>query len=159
VPAAPPATGAPDPAAGGLPPVTSDAWGAGKFGDFSREELEEMAARCELRWQMPRAPSDRYQAAVRALYVELTGDDAERSLRIMDDTLRVESDERAIDAHKRLAERRAGGEVAASGSVYERYLQLQLDEAERARRDGDELGPKYTMTGCDPDHALFRSGR
>jgi hypothetical protein len=142
-----------------LPPVTSDDWSRGKFVDFTPDELADMATRCELRWQLPRTPSDRYQAAVRALYVELTGDESERSLRILDDTLRVGSDDDALPVHKRLADRRAGAAVEPGGSVYERYLQLQLDESERGQRDGDEPGPKLTMTGCDSGSALFRSGR
>ena len=124
-----------------LPPVTSDDWSRGKFAGFSSDELADMATRCELRWQLPRTPTDRYQAAVRALYVELTGDDSQPSLRIMDDTLRVQSDDDALPVHKRLADRRAGAAVEPSGSVYERYLQLQLDESERAQQDGDEPGP------------------
>jgi len=142
-----------------LPPPTSDQWSSGKFAGFSSDELADMATRCELRWQLPRTPTDRYQAAVRALYVELTGDDSGPSLRIMDDTLRVQSDDDALPVHKRLADRRAGAAVEPSGSVYERYLQLQLDESERAQRDGDEPGPKFTMTGCDSGSAIFRSGR
>jgi hypothetical protein len=154
-----PRTSALPPATSALPPVTSDDWSRGKFADFTPDELADMATRCELRWQLPRTPSDRYQAAVRALYVELTGDESEHSLRIIDDTLRVQSDDDALSVHKRLAERRAGANVEPGGSVYERYLQLQLDESERGQRDGDEPGPKLTMTGCDSGSAIFRSGR
>ncbi|MGZ3441869.1 MAG: hypothetical protein ACXVDD_20255 [Polyangia bacterium] len=118
-----------------------------------------MAWRCELRWQLPRVAKEEYVAAVRALYVELTGDDGRVPLRAMADALRVDSDDDPIAVHKRLAERRAGARVEGSGSVYERFLQLQLDESERAARDGDEPGAKLTLTGCDAEHALFRSTR
>jgi hypothetical protein len=178
-----------------LPPPTSDDWTHGKFADFTRDELADMTARCELRWQLPpfgtdgsgegdaydrvlAAERDRYAAAVRALYVELTGDAdgaARMSLRALADAIRADSDDDAIATiatHRRLAERRAGDEVPASGSVYERYLALQLDAgdaferalaAEVGRARAHELrlaaGPKFTLTGCDPEHTLFRSQR
>jgi hypothetical protein len=142
--------------------VTSEEWTGGKFADFSPGEAADMAARCELRWQLPRVADDRYVAAVRALYVELTGDKdgaAGQSLRALADTLRVDSDDDAVAVHRRLAVRRAGEAVEASGSVYERYLQLQLDESERAHREGTELGARFTLTGCEASRALFRSSR
>jgi hypothetical protein len=145
-----------------LPSVTSAEWASGKFAGFTLAEAAEMAARCELRWQLPRVADDKYVAAVRALYVELTGDNdgaARLSLRALGDTLRVDSDDDAVAVHQRLAARRAGEAVEPSGSVYERYLQLQLDESERAHRDGSEPGAKLTLSGCDAGSALFRSSR
>ncbi len=121
-----------------------------------------MATRCELRWQLPRVPDDAYAAAVRSLYVELTGDSdgaARLPLRVLADALRAEPDDDPIATHRRLAARRAGDSASPSGSVYERYLQLQLDAAERAHAAGLDDGPRFTFTGCDPAHALFRSER
>jgi hypothetical protein len=142
----------------GLPSVMSEGWGDGKFAGFTREELADMAGRCELRWQLPRTPDERYVAAVRALYVELTGDsDGKPSLRAMADTLRVEGDEDGAAIHQRLAARRTGDAVELSNSVSERYLQLQLDESERARTAGVEPGARFTLSGCDPAKSLFRS--
>ncbi len=145
-----------------LPAVTSAEWASGKFADFSPEELADMVGRCELRWQLPRVPDERYVGAVRALYGELTGDSegaAGMSLRALGDAIRIDSDDDAIAVHRRLAARRAGDVVDGTGSVYERYLQLQLDESERAHQAGVELGAKLTLTGCDPGSALFRSTR
>ena len=144
----------------GLPSVMSEAWGDGKFAGFTREELADMAGRCELRWQLPRTPDERYVTAVRALYVELTGDAdgaAKASLRALADTLRTEGDEDGAAVHQRLAARRAGDVVELSNSVSERYLQLQLDESERAKAAGVEPGARFTLSGCDPGKALFRS--
>ena len=144
----------------GLPSVMSEAWGDGKFAGFTREELADMAGRCELRWQLPRTPDERYVTAVRALYVELTGDSdgaAKASLRALADTLRTEGDEDGAAVHQRLASRRAGDAVESTNSVSERYLQLQLDESERAKAAGAELGAKFTLSGCDPAKSLFRS--
>lgn len=143
---------------GELPGVMSDEWTTGKFAEFSRAEAEGMIGRCELRWQMPRVADEKYVEAVRALYVELTGEDG-KTLREMADALRVGSDDDPIAVHRRLAEKRAGRSGQAGGSIYERYLQLQLDESERAQRDGVELGAKHTVTGCDAESALFRSTR
>jgi hypothetical protein len=142
--------------------VLSPTWADGKFADFHPDELADMATRCELRWQLPRTLDDRYAAAVRSLYTELTGDPAEAThatVRTMTDALRVDADDDATDVHRRLAARRAGRPADASGSVYERYLQLQLDESERASRDGVPSGPRFTVTGCDRERALFRSTR
>ena len=47
--------------------------------------------------------------------------------------------------HQRLAARRAGDAVESTNSVSERYLQLQLDESERANAAGAELGAKFTL--------------
>ena len=119
-----------------------------------------MAGRCELRWRLPRVADEKYQAAVWGLYRELTGDEGNGvSLRGMSDAIRVEGDEDGMAVQKRLAARRAGDEVEMSGSVSERFLQLQLDESERANAAGVEGGAKYTLTGCDPGKALFRSTR
>ena len=123
-----------------------------------------MAGRCELRWALPRTPDDRYVAAVRALYVELTGDGdgdgaARQSLRAMSETLRTEGDEDDGAVPRRLAARRAGDAVELSNSVSERFLQLQLDESERAHGAGTEPGAKFTLSGCEPAKALFRSTR
>jgi hypothetical protein len=142
--------------------VLSATWGDGKFAGFHPDELADMATRCELRWQLPRTLDDRYLTAVRSLYTELTGDPAEAAHatpRAMSDALRVDADDDATDVHRRLAVRRAGQRVDSSGSVYERYLQLQLDESERAHRDGVPAGPKFTMTGCDRETSMFRSTR
>jgi hypothetical protein len=143
---------------GELPGVMSDEWASGKFAEFSRAQAEEMVGRCELRWQMPRVADEKYVASVRALYVELTGEDG-KSLREMTDAIRIGSDDDPIAVHRRLAEKRAGRGGEVGGSIYERYLQLQLDESERAQREGVELGAKYTVTGCDAERALFRSTR
>ena len=148
--------------ASGVPSVFGERWADGKFAGFSAEELAEMAARCELRWQLPRVPDARYVAALRALYVELTGDvdgAAAQDAGAMAELLRRNSDEDAGAAQRRLAAARAGDAVTPSGSIYERFLQLQLDESERAHRDGVEGGAKFTLSGCDPGSAIFRSTR
>jgi hypothetical protein len=117
-----------------------------------------MVVRCELRWQMPRVASEKYGAAVRALYVELTGDEGRVSLAAMAEALRIGGDDEPVAVHRRLAERRVGG-GEGGGGVYERFMQLQLDESERAAREGDELGAKFTLSGCEAEHALYRSTR
>jgi hypothetical protein len=139
--------------------VTSEKWAQGKFAGFTRGEAEEMVGRCELRWQMPRVASEKYAAAVRALYAELTGDEARVSLGAMAEALRIGSDDEPVAVHRRLAEKRAGARADEGGGVYERFLQLQLDESERAAREGDELGAKLTLSGCDAERALYRSTR
>lgn len=119
-------------AASTLPPVTSADWERGKFRDFTRDEWAEMATRCELRWQLPR----------------------ETSQRTIADPIRVHPDDDRAATHRRLARFHAGERVALSGSRYERWLEAQLDEAARTPD-----GAKFTMTGCDPKLALFRSQR
>jgi hypothetical protein len=113
-----------------LPPVTSADWERGKFADFTKDELADMARRCELRWQVPRASIEKYRA----------------------DTIRTNPDDDPAATHRRLARLRAGEHVELSGSRYERWLIAQLDESEHAHD-----GPKFTLTGCDSAHALFRS--
>jgi hypothetical protein len=146
----------------GLPTVMSSHWADGKFTNFSPDQLADMASRCELRWQLPSTPDDKYVASMRALYAELTGDPnsaAQASLRSMTDALRIDADDDAAEVHRRLSAQRAGDPVTLSGSIYERYLQLQLSESESAQSDGVPLGPKFTLTGCDPGTAMFRSTR
>jgi len=146
----------------GVPSVFGQHWADGKFAAFSPEELAEMATRCELRWQLPRTPDARYVTALRALYVELTGDPngaAAQDAGALADFLRRHGDEDAGAAQARLASARAGDAVAHTGSVYERFLQLQLDESERAHADGAEGGAKFTLSGCDPASSVFRSTR
>ena len=121
--------------------MTSDDWSSGKFAGFSRDELADMATRCELRWQLPRTPTDRYQAAVRALYVELTGDDRAPSLRVIDDTLRAESDDDALAVHKRLADRRAGAAVEGAAASTSATSSSSSTSQTALQRDGDEPGP------------------
>lgn len=118
------------------------------------------------------AARQRYVTALRQLYVEATGDAdgaAHLSARLLADALRQRDDSAAA---AQLANARTGDPVTLDGSPYERLLQLQLgagDDFEHALDEevGPErahalrlgAGPKFTLTGCDPQHALFRSQR
>lgn len=121
------------------------------------------------------AARDRYVAALRALYAEATGDaDAAAHLppRELADAIRRASDGSGLEIQRRLSAARAGDPVALDDSIDERYLELQLstgDDFERtlAEEVGPDrahtlrlaAGPKFTLTGCDPAHALYRSQR
>jgi hypothetical protein len=166
-------------------------WARGKFAHFSREEWAAMAERCELRWQAPpfsaAAPSEngpeydralaaaqaKYRAALTGLYREAGGADADAlGLRTLEDAVRGLDVSDATAVHRRLAEERAGHVTTADGSIYERFLRLQLatgDEfeaalaeavgADQARAWREAAGPKLTLSGCDREHAVFRGTR
>jgi hypothetical protein len=183
----------PAPVAGdrALPSVYDPDWSQGKFAHFSAGELATMAQRCELRWQLPpfnaAGPSpngadydrvlatarEKYRAALTALYREAGGASAEAlPLRALEDGVRGLEVADPIAVHRRLADERASSAATAEGTIYERFLRLQLsagDDFEAALAEAvgaaqaqawrESAGPKLTVTGCDPDHALFRSTR
>jgi hypothetical protein len=114
----------------------------------------------------------KHREALAALYRESGNDDAGLSLRALDDALRMLSPEDGIAVHRRLAGERAGDPPTTDGSIYERYLRLSLaagDDFEsslagsvgaaQAQSWRQAAGPKMTLTGCDPQHSIFRSSR
>jgi hypothetical protein len=110
-----------------LPPVTAPGWDGGKFGHFTQAELNDMAARCELRWQLP--PYGDTPA--------LVGEDEAERLGLRPDQ---------VSAYNQILARRSAGftrQVAALASELGEgatapSLAGQLDELRR--QGGDEPG-------------------
>ncbi len=151
--AAAPAAGR-DPASPRLPSPFDARWAQGKFAHFTTEELHELAARCELRWQLPPFSADelpsfdddgerdayletlgaertRHTEALRALHAELTGDRGPDELRLLADTLRVHPDGDGQEIRARLARRLAGEESGEDRRVHARFLAEELSAGDR----------------------------
>jgi hypothetical protein len=114
----------------------------------------------------------RYQNALHALHHELTGDDGPTALSALRDSLRMNLDADPRDVHRALSAQRAGGTEGAPPSVYARYLVGEIASGdkletalaaqlgpERARALREAAGPRHTLTGCDDEHAMYRSER
>jgi hypothetical protein len=114
----------------------------------------------------------RYTDALHALHHELTGDDGPTALSALRDSLRMNPDADTSDVHRALSAQRAGDVAPAPSSVYARYLAGELasgDKLEaaltarlgpdRARALREAAGPRHTLTGCDDEHAMYRSER
>jgi hypothetical protein len=126
------------------------------------------------------AERERWTAALRGLYADATGDRelaARLDLRALTDGVRRAAAEAAdtgatTEVHLRLARAALAGDATTGESLYERFLQLQLGAGDRFEHAlADVVGPerahelrmaagsRFTLTGCDADHALYRSER
>jgi hypothetical protein len=140
-----------------LPPVSSADWSKGKFDGFTRDELRELANRCELRWRLPPFGSSslpafanadegalyadalsktqaQYESALHALHKELIGDDGPSDLRSLRDALRAHPDAEPVGVHRAVAQALADGQSPPDGN-YARYLHEEMsagDEFQRA---------------------------
>jgi hypothetical protein len=112
-----------------------------------------------------------YESALHALHRELIGDDGPTDLRSLRDALRVHPDADPASVHRAVAQALADGQAPPDGN-YARYLQEEMAAGddfqralegtlgpERAQALRDAAGPRFTLTGCDRDTAVYRSER